>query len=786
MAQDAEGRADARSPQGNRGMIGAALHSDADYKLLRGLLAQEPCTVMRLQGESIHGASVDLFVVDPVSLDRWGEALGQRRREADPVVLPVLVLATQGQWASGLVERELGQRIDDVVRIPTTGRELRARVANLLRLRALSLSQHRAHHAARQALAGLSRALRTLHACNEVMLRETTEEGLLSAVCRVITHLEDYALAWIGFAKPAVGQPPRQVIAKAAVAGPAAEFARQTEVHIGQTPEGQGPSGRAIASGATQIITDLASDASVAPWRMQIAAWGLGSLISLPLRPRRGAPGVLCVYSTQAGDFAGDERELLERLAANLVFGLDKLRMERERQRQAGEIQRLAYHDPLTGLPNRRFLLQQFHDITHAAEAGKAQAAAVLFIDINDFKLVNDALGHAAGDTILQSIGQRIRATLRHGDWVIRQGGDEFIVLMLDAPRQPRSSSPEGEASGQRLAEDAEALATRIIQALRQPFAIEGFDHRIGAAIGISLFPYLGRDPETVLSQADTAMYRAKQAGNGIALYTPETAAVRHRRFSLEARLHHALEHEEFTLHYQPLWEIGSARIIGVEALLRWTDAHGRQTSPGEFIPVAEEIGLIGPIGEWVLSTAASQLVRWRAEGLALTMSANLAVRQLQGRDAATRIMDLATGSGAKPQWWSLEVTEDLLMHDVEVVERAMRPLSDQGFRFALDDFGRGYSSLARLKSLPLHTLKIDKFFIDELGEGEQGASIITAIIDMARNLSMRTLAEGIETDRQRERLTRLGCQWGQGFWLSAARPPEEIPGLAAQARDAS
>lgn len=765
-----------------QGKVGAALTSDENFNLLRRVLAPAPLDVRRIDNRNFDKAAVDILVVDPTSLDSSRESICRLRREASPVVFPVLLLAPQGQRTSRVFVKELGPLIDDVLRIPATTDEIRARVANLLRLRELSLGQQRRHSATRQVLTGLSRALRTLHACNELMVRETTEDGLLEGVCRTITGDDGYALAWVGFVESPVGGSARKRISRAAIAGAAAEYARGIALYVGEPAEVQGPAARAIVDGKTQIIADLATDASVAPWRKAMDAWSLRSVITLPLQPRQGAPGVLCVYSTQLGDFGDDVRELLERLAANLVFGIEKLRMEREQRRQADEIQRLAYQDPLTELPNRRFLLEQFDGILQATARGELKAAAVLFVDINNFKLVNDALGHAAGDTMLQRIGQRICRSVRDGDWVIRQGGDEFIVLMYDDPRH-RPVETDYKAREHRLAGDAESLAHRILRALRDPFAMRGFDHRIGASIGISLFPYLSDDLETVISQADMAMYRAKQAGRGIAFYTPDTTVQRQHRFSLEARLHHALEHEEFTLHYQPLWEIANTNIIGVEALLRWTDGEGRHISPAEFIPLAEEIGLIDPIGEWVLATAAQQLARWDKGGLQLTMAVNLAISQLQRRDAAAHILKLATASGTQPQWWSLEVTEDLLMRDVDTVEAVMRRLNGEGFRFALDDFGRGYSSLTRLKSLPLETLKIDKFFVDTLGDDDESAAIITTIIDLARNLSMRTLAEGIETVRQRQCLEGLGCQLGQGFWISAARPPEEIPALVARSR---
>ncbi|MGN8200610.1 diguanylate cyclase domain-containing protein, partial [Salinisphaera sp. RV14] len=561
----------------NRARLAVAIRSDADFRLLSRLLAADDrLTLIRLQDDGLDTLDFDLLIVDALSLERLREPIMQRREEAGLVVLPVLVLTSQNPGGKARLPEALGDWVDDVLRVPTTGLELRARVANLLRLRALSQRQYEAHDATRRDLSGLSRALRTLNACNEIMLRKTTEEGLLDAICRIITQFEEYSLAWVGFLEDSTGSEKTSNIRKVAISGPAAQYARRALIQVGEGARGQGPVGRAIAIGETHIVADLAHDPRVEPWRDDMAAWGLGAAIALPLKPSAGPAGVLSVYSAHSGDFDCQVRELLERLAANLTFGLDKLHLDRERERQAEEIRQLAYHDPLTGLPNRRFLLQQFQQdhMGRMAEGETPKAAAVLFIDINDFKLVNDALGHVAGDNMLRSVSQRIQGTLREGDWVTRQGGDEFIVIMMDQPRRPPGPE-DAEASVKRLAQAAETLAARIIQILRRPFDIEGFSHRIGASIGISLFPHYSADPESVISQADAAMYQTKQAGNGIAFYSPQTAQRRQRRFTLEARLHHALEHEEFSLHYQPLWETATGRVVGVEALLRWQDSEG-------------------------------------------------------------------------------------------------------------------------------------------------------------------------------------------------------------------
>ncbi|WP_432415694.1 bifunctional diguanylate cyclase/phosphodiesterase [Chromohalobacter israelensis] len=515
----------------------------------------------------------------------------------------------------------------------------------------------------------------------------------------------------------------------------------------------------------------------MAPWREQIAAWGLGAEIALPLNVSVGSRGVLAVYSQQSGDFASDERALLERLADNLAFGLDRLRLQNERKAQNQEIKRLAYEDPVTGMANRRSLLARLHELV--GRANHEQAAAIPFIDLDDFKLVNDALGHKVGDRVLQNVAWRINNTLREGDLVARQGGDEFIVVMMD---DPRYSPSVAEDVRQRLARGAEEMARRISRTLRQPFEINGYAHRLGASIGVSLFPFLSDDPESVIDQADMAMYAAKRSGQHTVFFSPELATGRQQRLSLETKLNHALAEGELQLHYQPVWELDSGRIVAVEALLRWQDAEGEMISPATFIPVAEEIGLMGALSEWVIDEAARQLESWRGTGLELTMGVNLSVSQLQGADAARKIHDQVVSSGSDPQWWLLELTEEAVMQSPEAVMEAMRLLDGAGFRLALDDFGRGYSSLARLQAMPLHTLKIDKLFVDSLREDTPDDRVVRTVVELARQFSLRIVAEGIEHAEQARQLAAMGCSFGQGFWVSPAVPASEIPSLIRRA----
>lgn len=730
--------------------IEVAVGNASDHELLARSLGAEGYAIEGFDAEGTAGREADLLIVDPPSLDRLRRRIDQLHAEASPVVFPVLLLTKSELTSPTQISRELGTTAADILRIPTTRAELGARVRNLLRLRQLSLQQFHEYNLVR-----------------EVTHQETTELGLAKAVCRIITRFKGHAAAWVGIADP--DQPLPKILAIGTGIGIDASGAAWNE--DGAT--WQGPAGWALDSGEAQVVAELATAAGLAPWRAQLRDLGLESMVALPLRPQHGAAGVLMVGACRPGGFGPDERRLLERLSTHLTFGLDKLRMQGERERQQQEIHKLAYRDPLTDLPNRRFLLHQLNQLM--AGTGGGQQAAVLFLDLNDFKLVNDALGHAAGDQILRRAARRIQHTLRDGDLVGRQGGDEFIVVLIDDPRDPQACAEDGVC---RLAAGAEALASRIVKALEQPFAIQGHRHHLSVSIGISLLPCCGTVPEVVIDQADMAMYQAKKQGHQLVFYSPGMEQQRLQRLSLESRLYHALECEEFQLHYQPIWEIGSGRLIGVEALLRWTDAEGNRISPGEFIPVAEDLRLMRSLGDWVLKTAARQLVDWRARGITLSMAVNLSVSQLQGRQAAERIRDRVVADGTQPEWWHLELTEETLMHEPEEVEEAMNVLSDCGFHLALDDFGRGYSSLARLQSMPLDILKIDKLFVDRLDGDAAGEPIVQAILDLARHLSIQVVAEGIETSAQRDRLSALGCHWGQGFLVSGARPADEIEQL--------
>ncbi|WP_336275280.1 putative bifunctional diguanylate cyclase/phosphodiesterase [Vreelandella indica] len=706
---------------------------------------------------------VDLIVADTASLQHYRERILHLRRQAAPMILPVLLVADSRSRLPSRVTVELGLSVDDIMRIPTTQAELKARIDNLLRLRALSQEQENN----RQQLEGVVSALRILNACDRVIVRAKNEEELLSSLCQTIVDEEGYNLAWVGFAIDSADKP----IEIQASAGEAVAFLSELTLGWGQDLKGSGTVGQSLRSGEVLVVNDIAKEPTLVHIKDRAYIHDLSSAITLPLIFESGPPGCLTIYSQNHEHFGREECQLLKRLADNLVFGLNALRTLRESQHQSAEIHYLAYTDALTGLPNRRHLIHYLNGMLDAAEHHET-SGAVLFIDLDRFKLINDALGHEVGDRVLIQVGQRLKGAVRNDDQVIRQGGDEFLVLMNHDPRQGGASTRE------EIITNACALADRIIDHVSEPMLEGGFTHHIGASIGISLFPDHGRDATLLIENADKAMFEAKRQGSGCRLlFSEDLSASRQQRFAMESRLREALENQQFELYYQPIFELDSCNIVAVEALIRWPQANGEVLMPGAFMPVVEETGLIKPLGDWVLETAARQLKAWHDQGYKLSMAVNVSLNQLHSGCIAESFAALVKPH-IDPCWIHLEVTENALMTDPEAIERLLEELHTQGFQLAIDDFGTGYSSLSRLQHLSIQTLKIDRSFINELEKpNSKGAALVSIIQQMAASLNLHTVAEGIETDKQRQILLETAGSngWGQGFWFSRAIPTQAL-----------
>ncbi|MBP6806822.1 MAG: EAL domain-containing protein [Chromatiaceae bacterium] len=419
----------------------------------------------------------------------------------------------------------------------------------------------------------------------------------------------------------------------------------------------------------------------------------------------------------------------------------------------------LVHYDSLTRLPNRRLLQSRLeHALEHAERQGRG--LAVLFIDLDRFKHVNDSLGHPVGDALLVAMAQRLSQRLRTEDTLGRLGGDEFLLLM-EQPIRP---------------EDAAGLAQTLLGLLEQPFILPGEPEiYMGASIGISLYPEDGRTATDLIRHAETALYQAKAEGGGTyRFHAPSLTRTTRDRLGLEGRLHRALAKGEFQLHYQPQFEIPGGRLIGCEALLRWPSPTDGLITPDTFIPLAEETGLILPLGEWALRTACAQGQAWRAAGLpTLAIGVNLSARQLRQPDLVERVAAILAQTGLPPEWLKFELTESMIMGQGEQAPTLLRALKALGLGLSIDDFGTGYSSLARLKNLPIDELKIDRDFVRDIPEDRNDMEIAATIIAMARNLNLKVIAEGVETQAQLDFLARQGCHGCQGFLLGRPVPAE-------------
>jgi diguanylate cyclase (GGDEF)-like protein/PAS domain S-box-containing protein len=428
----------------------------------------------------------------------------------------------------------------------------------------------------------------------------------------------------------------------------------------------------------------------------------------------------------------------------------------------------LAEHDGLTDLPNRILFndrLTQAMAMVHR----HGKKLAVLYLDIDRFKHVNDSSGHATGDRLLQSIAERLRGCVRSSDTVSRQGGDEFVILLCEVAH----------------AQDAAVSAEKMLAALSEPYRIDELELHVSASIGIVTYPQDGTTADNLLKNADTAMYRAKDCGrNNYQFFKAEMNVHALERQGLENDLRHALERREFVLHYQPKVNLRTRAITGVEALIRWRHPKRRLIPPSRFISIAEETGLIVPIGRWVLREACRQAKAWQIEGLApMSVAVNISAVELRAKDFVAGVRDILAETGLAARYLELEITETFLMQDAASTGLVLQELKDMGIQLALDDFGTGYSSLSYLRRFPIDTLKIDGSFVQDVTPGAGGASIVSAVVNMGKSLHMRVVAEGVETHEQCTFLKEQHCPEAQGFYFHEPMISEEIAELFADNR---
>jgi diguanylate cyclase (GGDEF)-like protein len=507
---------------------------------------------------------------------------------------------------------------------------------------------------------------------------------------------------------------------------------------------------------------------------------------------------VTVVLGTLFGDwrppFASDVRPQPLAAVVNIVsalitsgivtatFSRTQRELERDLRDRNREVLSFAFYDRLTGLPNRQLFEDRVRQAVALAKR-TGRHAALLYLDLDGFKDVNDSLGHQAGDAVLAEVGRRIQGVVRESDTVARGapsltgavsrvGGDEFTVLLSEI------ANPAA----------AEIVALRILKCFEEPIVVEGNRVRIGASIGIALHPEDGADAASLLMSADSAMYEGKRAGKGnLQFYDPSLAVAGRRRALVESRLRAALERGEFELHFQPIWRLPKRTLAGAEALLRWTDSELGAVSPGEFIPIAEQTGLIIPLGTWVIETACAQLASWRSRlgDVVPVLAVNVSGVQIRHRSLARIVRDALDANQIEPALLELELTESTIMREDETTGETLRTLHAMGLGLTLDDFGTGYSSLVHLKRLPVTCVKIDRAFVSGLPDSSDDRAITSAIVAMAHSLGVRTVGEGVESEAQLEFLEDLLCDAAQGFYLARPMPAADFERLLRSAKEA-
>jgi diguanylate cyclase (GGDEF)-like protein len=474
--------------------------------------------------------------------------------------------------------------------------------------------------------------------------------------------------------------------------------------------------------------------------------------------------GPLVDNSWMAGTLAGTTFLIL---CATLGLSVIDSRMASKTAKMAAslkrandELQRIALLDPLTKLPNRVLLEDRIEQAIAQAERSKLNCA-VIFVDLDRFKTINDSLGHMVGDELLRAVGARLQTLVRAEDTVSRLGGDEFVILLrevIDAP-------------------DAAAVGDKILTELREPFRAHDKELYITPSIGISLFPLNGQTAQMLITQADAAMYNAKQEGrNGCRLFASEMSTFFPERLMMENDLRHALARREFELYYQPKVDLLDGRVVGMEALIRWRHPEKGLVGPDEFIPLAENTGLIVPIGRWVIEEACAQNKEWQLAGMPhLRVAVNISAVQFKQRDLLDTIKYALEASGLSPQFLEVEVTETVVMQNASQAIVTLEKLSEMGIHVSIDDFGTGYSSLSYLKRFPIDKLKIDRSFIRDISSDMDDAAIVRATIALAHNLRLRVVAEGVETEDQLQFLRALGCDEYQGYYKSKPVPASDF-----------
>lgn len=605
----------------------------------------------------------------------------------------------------------------------------------------------------------MGRMFAALSATNEAIMRAKGRDELFALVSEAAEQSGNFSSVLI-----ATKQPDTDILRIEFVVGRAAEDMRG--IHYSTSvndPHGRGLAGTAFRSRRIAYSNDYLANPEFAAFHETMSRTGQRAGASVPLMCHGEPVGVLLLMADRRNTFNPEYLDLVDRFGRNISYALDNFAAAEERRAADERIHYLATHDEMTALPNRATFSHMLNASIRAS-ARHDRKLAVLFIDLDRFKVINDTLGHEAGDALLIETGRRITSCLRADDIVARLGGDEFVVILNEV----------------RAADGVATVANNLMTAIGKPIDLSGHNCRVTASIGIAVYPDHGLDEQTLTKCADMAMYAAKEDGkNGFKFFSDEINQQSIERLTMEASLRQALERGEFLLHYQPKLDLATEQVSGVEALIRWEHPELGLVSPGQFVPLAEETGLIVPIGRWVLNEACRQYMAWQSEGVGpVRMAVNLSPRQFNHESILKDIDDALADSGMPAEMLQLEVTESMVMQNVARAIALLDAIKARGCYLAIDDFGTGYSSMSLLKRFPVDTLKIDRSFVRDLPLDQEDVAITQAIISMAKALGLTVVAEGVETIEQKVFLDRQACDEMQGFLFSKPLPGPALADL--------
>lgn len=729
--------------------LALVIDDDATMRLLaREVLEQNGLRVIEA-GNGTDGLAVfsnhrpDIVLLDVQMPDKDGFAVCSELR-AMPTGQHVPVLMMTGLNDEESIGRAYQSGATDFITKPINWPILGHRARYMLRA-SRSLDQ----------LARLSRIQTVLSGINSALMRIHNRPELFKEVCRIAVEHGQLRMAWIGLVEPGT-----LYASPEAWAGYEDGYLEEVGQAVRQVPDGEGSGKLVLLSGKPVIVNNIETDPRVL-YKKEALSRGYGSLVILPLLVENQATGLMAFYAATPGFFTAEEMRLLNELAGDVSFALNYLAKEEK-------LDYLAYYDALTELPNRTLFCDRTNQRVNAAKQDRG-ILAVIYLELERFRDVNDTLGRQAGDVLLKLVAERLKTAVAEPDLLARAGSDCFAISLMDLKEESDS---------------LHLLERKILPLFKRPFTVNGTDLRLSVRSGIALFPYDGDDADVLLINAKTAFKKATAAGEPYLFYTAQMNVRVAGKLFLENKLAKALEEDQFVLYYQPKVDLMTGRISGLEGLIRWNDPETGMVPPLEFIPLLEETGLILKVGEWVIRQALADYRRWLAAGLQPPrIAVNVSPIQLRHKDFVS-VVRQAIGEGQmNTHGLDLEITESLIMEGVEQNILKLSALRGMNVAIAIDDFGTGYSSLAYVAKLPVDVLKIDRAFVVNMESSAESKAIVSVIISLAHSLKLKVVAEGVETEAQAKFLRSLHCEQMQGYLFSRPVPADKMEAMLAQQR---